>query len=282
VTEGWGGGGGTFYPTSVNTVIVALQPLCGPITCSLCGVTTISYYSRAFYTATTLQAITDEQLPETTFDFLQLMLWCLSISGIVCVLDPYIVLAVSPCLIAIVFLRKYNLKASVEIKRVEGKYRSPIYAHLSRTLDGTVLLFRQKSTLEDAIGSHACSLQANRRVTNGIHLGCSLPLPVDTVNCVQTLKASSCCTVSLAQPSNTCNSLNTLCRSIPVHFTTTCWWVDGLDRAWYGAPPSIPTNRNSTQPPLQSGQETLCWQADSLDHLPASRTATNFCRKQTL
>jgi len=48
--------------------------------------------------------------------------------------------------------------------------------------------FRQKFTLEDAIGSHACSLEASRRVTNGIPLGWPLLLPVDTVNCVQTLK----------------------------------------------------------------------------------------------
>jgi hypothetical protein len=49
--------------------------------------------------------------------------------------------------------------------------------------------FRQKFTLEDAIGSHACSLEANTRVTNGIPLGSSPLLPVDTVNCVATLKA---------------------------------------------------------------------------------------------
>jgi hypothetical protein len=36
--------------------------------------------------------------------------------------------------------------------------------------------FRQKMTLEDAIGSHACSLEANMRVTNGIPLGCFTPL----------------------------------------------------------------------------------------------------------
>jgi hypothetical protein len=56
-----------------------------------------------------------------------------------------------------------------------------------------VRVFRRKFTLEDAIGSHACSLEANieanMRVTNGIPLGCSLLLPVDAVNCVQTLKA---------------------------------------------------------------------------------------------
>jgi hypothetical protein len=46
-------------------------------------------------------------------------------------------------------------------------------------------------TREDAIGSHACSLEANTRVTNGIPLGSSPLLPVDTVNCVATPKDAS-------------------------------------------------------------------------------------------
>jgi hypothetical protein len=49
-------------------------------------------------------------------------------------------------------------------------------------------LFLQEFTLEDAIGSHACLLEANTHVTNGIPLGSSILLPVDTVNCVATLK----------------------------------------------------------------------------------------------
>jgi hypothetical protein len=53
----------------------------------------------------------------------------------------------------------------------------------------TVGVFDRNLHFEDAIGSHACSLQANMRVNNGIPPGCSLLLPVDTVNCVQTLKA---------------------------------------------------------------------------------------------
>jgi hypothetical protein len=48
--------------------------------------------------------------------------------------------------------------------------------------------FRRNFALEDAIGSHTCSLEANMRVTNGISLGCSLLLPVGTVIYVQTLK----------------------------------------------------------------------------------------------
>jgi tRNAThr (cytosine32-N3)-methyltransferase len=36
---------------------------------------------------------------------------------------------------------------------------------------GMVRVFRQKFTLEDVIGSHACSIEANMRVINGIPFG---------------------------------------------------------------------------------------------------------------
>jgi hypothetical protein len=55
-------------------------------------------------------------------------------------------------------------------------------------LVGTVRVFRQKVALEDAIDSHACSLEAGMRVNNGIPLGCSHVLPVGNANRVQTLK----------------------------------------------------------------------------------------------
>jgi urea carboxylase len=53
--------------------------------------------------------------------------------------------------------------------------------------------FPTESYTRDAIGSHACSLEANMCVTNGIPLGCLLFLPVHTVNRVQTLKADHPC-----------------------------------------------------------------------------------------
>jgi hypothetical protein len=64
---------------------------------------------------------------------------------------------------------------------------------------GTVRVFRQKFTFEDAIGSHACSLEASRRVTNGIPLGSPLFLPVHTVICVQTLKVAAMRTISAGE-----------------------------------------------------------------------------------
>jgi hypothetical protein len=39
---------------------------------------------------------------------------------------------------------------------------------------GTVLAFREISTLEDAIGFHTCSLEMSKRATKGIPLGFSL------------------------------------------------------------------------------------------------------------
>jgi transmembrane 9 superfamily protein 3 len=76
-------------------------------------------------------------------------------------------------------------------KQIHGDvFRAPPQILLFSALigTGTVRVFRQKFTLEAAIGSHACSLEANMRVPNGVPLGCPLLLPVGTVNCVQTLK----------------------------------------------------------------------------------------------
>jgi hypothetical protein len=56
---------------------------------------------------------------------------------------------------------------------------------------GTVRVFRQKFALKDAIGSHTCLLEANKRATNAFPLWCSLLLPVRIVTPVRTLKASS-------------------------------------------------------------------------------------------
>jgi beta-glucosidase len=72
-------------------------------------------------------------------------------------------------------------------KSGEGKDRIDLL-FTAPPVAGTVRVFRQKFTLEDAIGSQACSLEANMRVTNGIPLGSSLLLSVFTVNCVQPLK----------------------------------------------------------------------------------------------
>jgi hypothetical protein len=71
----------------------------------------------------------------------------------------------------------------------EFESKPPIQRFLDRT---TRLLLGRILLLEVyAIGSHACSFQASRRVTNCIPLGCPLPLTVATVNWVETLKVNA-------------------------------------------------------------------------------------------
>jgi hypothetical protein len=57
------------------------------------------------------------------------------------------------------------------------------YAHISYARGA---VFHRNFHSRNAIGSHACSLEASRRVTNDIILGCSLFLPVHIVNRVRT------------------------------------------------------------------------------------------------
>jgi hypothetical protein len=56
---------------------------------------------------------------------------------------------------------------------------------------GTLSGFGLDFALENAIGSHACSLEASKRVTNGIPLGRPRPLTVTTVNSATTVKGST-------------------------------------------------------------------------------------------
>jgi ankyrin repeat protein len=88
------------------------------------------------------------------------------------------------------------VRAGVDPSAVDSFGNLAKLTDLRMSAAGTVRVFRREFTLDNAIGSHACSLearfkcelQASRRVTNGIPLWCSSSyrfLPVHTVNCVQ-------------------------------------------------------------------------------------------------
>eukprot|EP00041_Stephanoeca_diplocostata_P031650 m.991253 g.991253 ORF g.991253 m.991253 type:complete len:118 (-) comp24003_c0_seq24:2205-2558(-) len=82
----------------------------------------------------------DDLLPLTGLDFFSLALFTVSTVVLVCVLDPYVLLAVAPCVVVLVWVRQYNVKTSREVKRIEGMCRSPVYAHLTNTTDGLAVL----------------------------------------------------------------------------------------------------------------------------------------------
>ena len=86
------------------------------------------------------QGYVDELLPETCLDFLQLMVLTLASLVVICVIQPWILLVISPCVAVFVWLRGYYVKTARDVKRIEATARSPVYAHLGQTLNGLPVL----------------------------------------------------------------------------------------------------------------------------------------------
>jgi len=83
---------------------------------------------------------TDDALPFSLYDFLQCVLMVIGAICVVCAGSPIIFAALIPLVIYFHLLRVYFLKASREIKRLEAVSRSPVFSHLSETLDGLVTI----------------------------------------------------------------------------------------------------------------------------------------------
>lgn len=82
----------------------------------------------------------DDLLPDTGIDVVQLGLLSTAVVLTISVLDPFVLLMASPCIIAFFWVRAFYVKTSRDVKRVEGTERSPLYAHLSVTVEGLPLL----------------------------------------------------------------------------------------------------------------------------------------------
>lgn len=82
----------------------------------------------------------DDMLPFTMYDFIQCSLMVLGAILVVCAGSPFIFLALLPLVWYFYSLRKYFLKTSREVKRIEALSRSPVFSHLSETLDGLVTI----------------------------------------------------------------------------------------------------------------------------------------------
>jgi hypothetical protein len=69
----------------------------------------------------------------------------------------------------------YSALTKIEELKRNGKFTLKLWypqqRQYSKEEDGTVRICRQEFTLEDAIGSHACSLEASMHVTNAVPLG---------------------------------------------------------------------------------------------------------------
>ncbi|XP_067890479.1 multidrug resistance-associated protein 4 isoform X2 [Heterodontus francisci] len=78
----------------------------------------------------------DDLLPYTSMDFLQSFLQILCVVAVAVSVIPWILIPISPLVIVFFFLRRYFLKTSRDIKRMESTTRSPVFSHLSSSLQG--------------------------------------------------------------------------------------------------------------------------------------------------
>jgi hypothetical protein len=89
-----------------------------------------------------------------------------------------------------ILVRAQGLCSGSGCPTIAGMDEAMLYSRVAM-LAGTVRFFRLRFTLEGVIEFHAFApIQAIRRVTNSIPLGCSLLLPVKAVNSVQTRKVN--------------------------------------------------------------------------------------------
>ena len=82
----------------------------------------------------------DNQIPEVLFDFTQISLMVAGTVLIVSVGNFVILVILIPLTYFFVSVRSYYMQTAREVKRIEALFRSPIFSHLSETLDGLVTI----------------------------------------------------------------------------------------------------------------------------------------------
>ena len=78
----------------------------------------------------------DEELPKIFLRAIQLMLMLFTSILVPTVTNPWILFVVVPMTLLAVLISRYYLKTSRELKRLESICRSPVFSHISETLDG--------------------------------------------------------------------------------------------------------------------------------------------------
>jgi len=82
----------------------------------------------------------DDLLPLTFMDFTYLGTYVLVVLTVACTVNYFTLIVVVPLMICFIFLRQYYIRTSREVKRLEGANRSPVFSHLSNTLDGLITI----------------------------------------------------------------------------------------------------------------------------------------------
>ncbi|XP_075056002.1 ATP-binding cassette sub-family C member 4 isoform X1 [Mixophyes fleayi] len=92
----------------------------------------------------------DDLLPFTFLDFMQVFLQILGVIAVAVAVIPWILIPLLPLVIIFFFLRRYFLETSRDIKRLESTTRSPVFSHLSSSLQGlwTIRAFKAEQRFQ--------------------------------------------------------------------------------------------------------------------------------------
>lgn len=98
----------------------------------------------------------DEILPSIWIDVIQHFLTIFGVIIVTCIVNPYFLIPIILLGLLFYYLRIYYLKTSSSLKRLEATTRSPIYTHLSASLNGlsTIRAFQAETTLIAEFDAH--------------------------------------------------------------------------------------------------------------------------------
>ena len=110
------------------------------------------------------QQVVDELLPMTLFDALQCLLMTIGSLTIIGIVNPWALLILIPLLPAFWWFRRFYLRSSRQIKRLESVMRSPIYTLFSSSLNGGLPIIRAFNVKEDFLQLFLSRIDAHSRV----------------------------------------------------------------------------------------------------------------------
>ncbi|XP_076004927.1 ATP-binding cassette sub-family C member 4-like [Genypterus blacodes] len=98
----------------------------------------------------------DSNMPLSFVNFIQVLLQILGVVAVASSVIPWILIPVVPLLLVFLYVRRYYLQTSRDIKRLEATTRSPVFSHLSSTLQGlwTIRAFRAEERFQKTFDAH--------------------------------------------------------------------------------------------------------------------------------
>ena len=92
--------------------------------------------------------IMDELLPDVFQQAIEIILFCIGAVVLPSILNPWIILPATPLMVLFMWLGRYYLRTSRDLRRLEGMKRSPVLSHFSDTLEGLVTIRNSKKENE--------------------------------------------------------------------------------------------------------------------------------------